>query len=54
MSDQGFDKILNPIGWRNGIRPAPTKPEPHWLVQFGWMIGLTVGIFAFLYLPEEF
>lgn len=51
-TDLGLDKVLNRIGWGNGIKPAPTKTKSHWFVRIGWMFGVAVGTFAYLYLPE--
>ncbi|MEJ8562989.1 hypothetical protein QTO30_18410 [Yoonia sp. GPGPB17] len=49
--DWGFGRLT---GWglKKPLRPAKAA-QPHWLVRFGWVFGVIIGVGAVLLLPEE-
>lgn len=54
--DFGIDWVLRKIGLGDGIKPArevATPQRAHWIVRFGWIIGLILGLVAAFILPPE-
>lgn len=52
ISDWFFEKVGLGMGLRTQLA-APPKRRKHWLVRFGWIIGLIAGVLAVFLLPEE-